>query len=104
MARDDDNDGGYYVDLDDVFIHDDGTVHLDNDEHEHHFHLVNLDDDNDSCRDDDLDLDDLVDNYAEHDDNVAAFFANYRRRFLDHLDDNVFSSSPDSSAADPGPQ
>jgi hypothetical protein len=104
MARDDDNDGGYYVDLDDVFIHDDGTVHLDNDEHEHHFHLVNLDDDNDSCRDDDLDLDDLVDNYAEHDDNVAAFFANYRRRFLDHLDDNVFSSSPDSSAADPGPK
>jgi hypothetical protein len=104
MARDDDDDGGYYVDLDDVFIHDDGTVHLDNDEHEHHFHLVNLDDDNDSCRDDDLDLDDLVDNYAEHDDNVAAFFANYRRRFLDHLDDNVFSSSPDSSAADPGPK
>jgi hypothetical protein len=104
MARDDDNDGGYYVDLDDVFVHDDGTVHLDNDEHEHHFHLVNLDDDNDSCRDDDLDLDDLVDNYAEHDDNVAAFFANYRRRFLDHLDDNVFSSSPDSSAADPGPK
>jgi hypothetical protein len=104
MARDDDDDGGYYVDLDDVFIHDDGTVHLDNDEHEHHFHLVNLDDDNDSCRDDDLDLDDLVDNYAEHDDNVAAFFANYRRRFLDHLDDNVFSSSPDSSAAGAGPK
>ena len=96
MARDDDNDGGYYVDLDDVFIHDDGTVHLDNDEHEHHFHLVNLDDDNDSCRDDDIDLDDLVDNYAEHDDNVAAFFANYRRRFLDHLDDNIFGRGPGS--------
>ena len=78
----DDNDScRYYVDLDDVRIHDDGTVHLDNDEHEHHFHLVNVDD-----PDDDLDLDDLVDNYAEHDDNVAAFFANYRRRLLDYLD------------------
>ncbi len=83
MAGHDDDDGRYYVDLDDVIIHDDGTVHLDNDEHEHHFHLVN--DDNDGCRDDDLDLDDLND-YAEHDDNVAAFFANYRRRLLDHLD------------------
>jgi hypothetical protein len=96
MAGHDDDDGRYYVDLDDVYIHDDGTVHLDNDEHEHHFHLVNLDDDNDSCRDDDLDLDDLVDNYAEHDDNVAAFFANYRRRFLDHLDDNVYGGGPGS--------
>jgi len=82
MERDDDNDGcRYYVDLDDVRIHDDGTVHLDNDEHQHHFHLVNVDD-----PDDDLDLDDLVDNYAEHDDNVAAFFANYRRRFAATLD------------------
>jgi len=81
MERDDDNDGcRYYVDLDDVRIHDDGTVHLDNDEHEHHFHLV------DDDPDDDLDLDDLLDNYAEHDDNVAAFFDNYRRRLLHHLD------------------
>ena len=95
MAGHDDDDGRYYVDLDDVIIHDDGTVHLDNDEHEHHFHLVNLDDDNDSCRDDDLDLDDLND-YAEHDDNVAAFFANYRRRFLDHLDDNIYGRGPGS--------
>ena len=95
MAGHDDDDGRYCVDLDDVYIHDDGTVHLDNDEHEHHFHLVN-DDDNDSCRDDDIDLDDLVDNYAEHDDNVAAFFANYRRRFLDHLDDNIFGRGPGS--------
>ena len=95
MAGHDDDDGRYYVDLDDVYIHDDGTVHLDNDEHEHHFHLVD-DDDNDSCRDDDLDLDDLLDNYAEHDDNVAAFFANYRRRFLDHLDDNIFGRGPGS--------
>ena len=76
MAGHDDDDGRYYVDLDDVYIHDDGTVHLDNDEHEHHFHLV--------------------DNYAEHDDNVAAFFANYRRRFLDHLDDNVYGRGPGS--------
>ena len=95
MAGHDDDDGRYYVDLDDVIIQDDGTVHLDNDEHEHHFHLVD-DDDNASCRDDDIDLDDLVDNYAEHDDNVAAFFANYRRRFLDHLDDNVYGRGPGS--------
>ena len=94
MAGHDDDDGRYYVDVDDVIIHDDGTVHLDNDEHEHHFHLVN-DDDNDGCRDDDLDLNDLND-YAEHDDNVAAFFANYRRRFLDHLDDNVYGRGPGS--------
>jgi hypothetical protein len=80
MAGHDDDDGRYYVDLDDVIIHDDGTVHLDNDEHEHHFHLVD-DDDNDSCR---------------HDDNVAAFFANYRRRFLDHLDDNIYGRGPGS--------
>jgi hypothetical protein len=86
MAGHDDVDGRYYVDLDDVIILDDGTVHLDNDEHQHHFHLV---DDDDDESDDDLDLDNLVDNYAEHDDNVAAFFANYRRRFLNHLDDNV---------------
>lgn len=91
MAGHDDDDGRYYVDLDDVYIHDDGTVHLDNDEHEHHFHLV----DDDDGSDDDLDLNDLND-YAEHDDNVAAFFANYRRRFLDHLDDNIYGRGPGS--------
>jgi len=58
MDRDDDEleQQHYYVDLDDLHIHDDGTVHLDNDEHLHHFHLVN--DDNDEH---DNDLDDYFD-------------------------------------------
>jgi hypothetical protein len=74
MAGDDD-DGRYYVDLDDVYIHNDGTVSLDNDEHEHHFHLVNLDND--------LNNDDVNDNDSCHDDNVRAFFDNYRARHND---------------------
>lgn len=65
----------FYVDLDDIHIHDDGTVHIDNDEHQHHFHLVddNLDDYlNNLASDDNYLDDDYLNHYSEHDDHYIA--------------------------------
>ena len=68
MARNHDDDDNYFVDLDDIHIHNDGTVHLDNDEHLHHFHVVddNLDDYLDNLASDDNHLND--DDRADDDD------------------------------------
>jgi hypothetical protein len=91
MAGHDDNDGRYYVDLDDVHIHDDGTVHLNNDKHYGRPDLNFLNNDiYDNIRPREQHNPaahyDVANDYVHppaddyYDDNVAAFFRNYRAR------------------------